>query len=56
MKAHFSFFGWLFNGRKSAVTFTNTTIQPKGVYKGSVVWQHFVKGKSRFSEIILKRN
>jgi hypothetical protein len=56
MKAHFSFFGWLINGRKSAVSFTNYTNQPKGVYKGSVVWEHFVKGKSRFSEIILKRN
>jgi GT2 family glycosyltransferase len=56
MKAHFSFFGWLINGRKSAVSFTNYAIQPKGVYKGSVVWDHFVKGKSRFSEIILKRN
>jgi GT2 family glycosyltransferase len=56
MKAHFSFFGWLLNGRKSAIIFTNNTIQPKGVYNGSVVWQHFVKGKSKFSEIILKSN
>jgi GT2 family glycosyltransferase len=56
MKAHFSFFGWFIKGRKSAKCYTNYNIQPKGVYKGSVVWDHFVKGKSKFSEIILTRN
>lgn len=56
MKAHFSFMGWLFSHRKSAVYFQGGVRVPKGMYKGSVVWQHFVKGKNKFSEIILKRN
>ena len=56
MKAHFSFMGWLFSDRKSGVYFHSNELEPKGVYKGSVVWQHFVKGKNKFSEIIAKSN
>ena len=56
MKAHFSFMGWLISDRKSGVYFHSNEVEPKGVYKGSVVWQHFVKGKNKFSEIIAKSN
>ncbi|MFM1794263.1 MAG: hypothetical protein RL642_648 [Bacteroidota bacterium] len=56
MKAHFSFFTWLLFHRKSAVYFKNNFGAPKGIYHGSVVWQHFVKGKTKFSEIIPKSN
>jgi GT2 family glycosyltransferase len=56
MKAHFSFMKWLISDRKTAVYFNSNEIEPKGVYKGSVVWQHFVKGKNKFSEIIAKSN
>jgi hypothetical protein len=56
MKAHFSFLKWLISDRKTAVYFNSNEIEPKGVYKGSVVWQHFVKGKNKFSEIIIKSN
>lgn len=56
MKAHFSFMGWLISERKSGVFFNSNEVEPKGVYKGSVVWQHFVKRKNKFSEIIAKSN
>lgn len=56
MKAHFSFMGWLISDRKTAVYYNSNAIEPKGVYKGSIVWQHFVKGKNKFSEIIAKSN
>lgn len=56
MKAHFSFFKWLLFDRKHGVYFKNNHVEPKGIYKGSIVWQHFIKGKTKFSEIILKSN
>jgi GT2 family glycosyltransferase len=53
MEAHGGFIKWLFNGRKKSVF----PISKKGVlhgwYRGSVVWQHFVKGRKQFSEIVL---
>lgn len=56
MKSHFSFFGWLILHKKSAVCYRGGVGVYKGIYKGSVVWQHFVKGKNKFSEIIPKSN
>ena len=56
MKAHFSFMRWLISERKSGVYFYSNKVEPKGVFKGSVVWQHFVKRKNKFSEIIAKSN
>ena len=56
MKSHFAFMGWFIKGRKSAIYPVVSQIKPKGVYKGSVVWQHFVKGKRKFLEIIHVEN
>lgn len=56
MKSHFSFIGWLFLHRRSAVCYRGGLPVYKGIYKGSVVWQHFIKGKNKFSEIIPKSN
>jgi hypothetical protein len=56
MKSHFAFMGWIFKSRKSAIYPVVSQIKPKGVYKGSVVWQHFVRGKSKFLEIIQVEN
>ncbi len=51
-KAHVAFFGWiLFHQKESVFPIKNDgTIQ--GKFNGNIVWQHFVLGKKRFSEII----
>lgn len=54
IRAHFGFFGWWFSHRKK-----NRHNYPKnkslsGYYHGNVVWQHFVKKKKYFSEIVRK--
>ena len=51
-KSHLAFISWLFSkkDRKFRPEKRSTALQ--GWYKGSVVWQHFVKGKNKFSEII----
>lgn len=56
MKAHFSFLGWLFVHRNSGVYYEGKPTELSGYYKGSVVWQHFIKGKNKFSEIITQGN
>ena len=52
MKAHFAFLGWLIFSYKDAVFPHEKKRELTGVYRSSVVWQHFVKGKKLFSEII----
>jgi len=48
-KAHFAFAGWLFSKK----TIQLKEYHPlKGVYKGSIVWQYFISGKRKFSEIV----
>jgi GT2 family glycosyltransferase len=51
-RAHMGFMGWLISGRSQSVYPVKRSGQVKGIYKGSVVWQHFVLGKNKFSEII----
>ena len=52
-KAHFSFFNWLLFKEKRKTKTWNKRVQLKGIYNGNVVWQHFAKKKTRFSEIIM---
>jgi GT2 family glycosyltransferase len=56
MKSHFAFMGWIFKGRKTALYPIKSNVKPTGVFRGSVVWQHFVKGKTKFLEIIHVEN
>ena len=56
MKAHFGFMGWLFLHQNKSVFPRVKTGKPSGVYPGSTVWQHFVKGRKLFSEIIQSEN
>jgi GT2 family glycosyltransferase len=50
-KAHFGFIYWLLFAKKSKkATPKNTPLQ--GVYKGSIVFKFYVRGKNKFSEII----
>lgn len=51
-RAHFAYYRWLITGKK------DTSAKPKplksltGVFKGNVIWQHFIKHRNKFSEII----
>lgn len=52
LEAHIGFAGWVvFRHRKSVFAISRKG-QIKGMYKGCVVWDHFVKGKKQFSEIV----
>lgn len=53
IKAHLAFLRWLFRGkRKSKVPARKPIRQLSGVFHGNIVWEHFVKQKQRFSEIV----
>jgi hypothetical protein len=49
LKAHFAFIGWIFGPKQ-----TNVSTYPplKAMYRGSVVWQYFIRKKKFFSEIV----
>ena len=54
-KAHVAFIKWLFIKKNSKRIYTTKQLsQIPGVYNGSVIWQHFIKGKKLFSEIVRK--
>ena len=50
LKAQFHYFGWIFCGPKPSKL--PLLKEPEGWYKGSIVWQHFIKKKNKFSEIV----
>jgi GT2 family glycosyltransferase len=52
IKAQFAFLKWLFVGRKKALMPLSRKGSLSGLYRGSIVWQHFMKKKKRFSEIV----
>jgi len=54
IKAHFGFFGWWFSHRKKSKHDYPKDKTLSGYYQGNVVWQHFVKKKRYFSEIVGK--
>ncbi len=49
LKAHFAFIGWIFGPKQAS---SNAYPRLKTVYKGSVVWQYFIRKKKIFSEIV----
>ncbi len=51
-RAHLHFLNWLFRHRKKSVAPISRKGDVYGWYNGSAVWQHFVKKKTKFSEII----
>ena len=51
-KAHFSFLKWILVGQGQSVFPVKRGGKPAGVYKGNIVWQHFVRGKKYFSQLI----
>ncbi len=52
MKAHLGFFHWLFFVRSKTTLKRRSTSSLRGVYHGNIVWDHFVKKKSRFSQVV----
>jgi GT2 family glycosyltransferase len=52
IKAHLHFCKWLLLDKKRSVFPAKTSGMLHGVYNGSAVWQHFIKKKKTFSEII----
>jgi GT2 family glycosyltransferase len=55
LEAHLAFFKWLIVSRKHSLFPVKKRGPLEGWYKGSVVWQYFIKGKKTFAEIV-KRN
>lgn len=55
LKAMLSFWVWFFFRQKKSVFPKNKPgAKLYGAYRGSVVWQYFVRGKKKFSEIVAK--
>jgi GT2 family glycosyltransferase len=53
VRAHIAFFGWVFFHPKDKTARKKKKLASlPGVYKGNVVWQHFVKKKKTFGEIV----
>lgn len=52
LKAHFSFYRWLLIKKDHRFFPSKRSNQPAGVYKGSIVWQFFIKKKWHFEEIV----
>lgn len=53
-KAHIAFLAWIPGRRRKSVFPQRKTGKLDGWYVGSVVWKHFVKGRTRFNEIVNK--
>ncbi len=51
-KSHGAFLGWMISKRDKRFMPLKKQAQLQGWFKGSVVWLHFVKGKTRFAEIV----
>ena len=52
LEAHIGFFGWLLLHRHRSVFPKKRHKRLQGWFRGSVVWQHFIKGRKQFSEIV----
>jgi hypothetical protein len=52
-KAHVHFAKWFLFDKKRSVFPQSKTGTLYGLYKGSAVWEHFVKKKTKFSEIVI---
>ncbi|MBA2330579.1 MAG: glycosyltransferase family 2 protein [Flavisolibacter sp.] len=54
-KAQYNFLSWSLSGKKTEKALKRAPISSlTGVYKGSIVWQHFIKKKNSFLEILKK--
>jgi GT2 family glycosyltransferase len=51
-RAHIAFYKWLWQKKKQDRLPKPKLSKINGVYKGNLIWQHFVKGRKYFSEIV----
>ena len=56
IRAHLAFYQWLFIKKQTTVFSKIKMNQLKGVYKGSIVYDYFIRGKKTFSEIVINNN
>jgi len=56
MKAHWAWWGWCLRGKNKNHYPKKPMSSLGGVYNGSVVWQHFINQKTRFSQIVEKKD
>jgi GT2 family glycosyltransferase len=54
-QAHLGFFKWVIADRKKSVFPISRKGKLQGKYAGSVVWQHFIKKKNSFSQIVTNK-
>jgi len=54
VKAHIAVITWWLKGKKQYSANRKPIKKLDGVYSGTIVWQHFIKGKRYFKEIIKK--
>jgi GT2 family glycosyltransferase len=52
LRAHVSFLKWILFRQDQSVFPEKKGGKPAGLYKGNIVWEHFVKGKKYFSQLI----
>lgn len=52
LKAHLHFLKWLLFEKKQSLWPVRRGGNTAGYYRGSVIWQHFVKKRTKFSEIV----
>jgi len=52
VKSHVHFVKWIFFEKHNRISHQKNNNHLSGRYPGSIVWQHFIKKKNRFSEII----
>ena len=51
-RAHFFFLKWLFFDKNNHAGMVRRNAKMQGWYHGSMVWQHFIKKKNSFSQIV----
>ena len=51
-KAHFHFIGWILLYQKKSNFVVKTNSKILGTYNGSILWQHYVNNKKKFSQIV----
>ena len=51
LHAHVSFVGWLLRGKKASVFPADKSSPLMGYLRKNIAWEHFVRGKKKFSEL-----
>jgi len=52
VRAHWAFTIWILSGKKQLAPNALPIKKLKGVYKGPIVWEYFIKKKTRFGQIV----